>query len=45
MHTEDYLEDGVAATLRALSEELQAIGLDTDTIANRRTKWRKQHDA
>lgn len=45
MHAEDYLEDGVAATLRALSEALQAIGLDTDTIANRRTKWRKQHDA
>ncbi|MEC7648116.1 MAG: hypothetical protein VX900_07165 [Pseudomonadota bacterium] len=34
-----------AATLRALSEVLQAIGLDTDTIANRRTKWRKQHQA
>ena len=34
-----------AATLRALSEVLQGIGLDTDTIANRRTKWRKQHDA
>ena len=34
-----------AATLRALSEVLQAIGLDTDTIANRRTKWRKLQNA
>ncbi|MEC8134668.1 MAG: thiamine pyrophosphate-dependent enzyme, partial [Pseudomonadota bacterium] len=34
-----------AATLRALSEVLQGIGLDTDTIANRRTKWRKLQNA
>ena len=44
MRAEDYLEGSVAATLRALSEALQAIGLDTDTIANRRMKWRQQHN-
>jgi acetolactate synthase-1/2/3 large subunit len=41
---EHYLEGDVALTLRLLTEALEALQRDTIAVAERRTRWKAEHD-